>query len=263
MPSPFPGMDPYLERASLWRGFHNRLIVAIADEIAPQVSSRYFVDIEHRVYLGEAELTNDFRIPDVSVFGASENGDAPDAAFSPSLETDGATAVAVEMPIPAEIREGYVVVRELANRVLVTAIEILSPTNKRPGRGRALYEEKRMEFLGTWTNLVEIDLLRAGEPMRIIGNGVHSDYRILVARGGRSRAMLYPFGVRQSFPKFTVPLRRGERDEPIVDIGNLMPGIYDRAHYARVLDYAENPVPPLSDADAVWADELLKARSLR
>ncbi|MBV8886966.1 MAG: DUF4058 family protein [Chroococcidiopsidaceae cyanobacterium CP_BM_RX_35] len=33
MPSPFPGMDPYLEQPALWSSFHSRLIVAIADAI--------------------------------------------------------------------------------------------------------------------------------------------------------------------------------------------------------------------------------------
>jgi hypothetical protein len=31
MPSPFPGMDPYLENPEFWPGVHNRLIVAIID----------------------------------------------------------------------------------------------------------------------------------------------------------------------------------------------------------------------------------------
>lgn len=263
MPSPFPGMDPYLEHPLIWPGLHHRLIVAIADGISSQLSNRYYVDIEQRVYLSESNEPDAFRIPDVSVVGASGNGDASDASLSSALEGADGMAVAVRVPLPEEAREGYLEVREAGSNYLITAIEILSPTNKRAGTGRALYEEKRMELLGTWTNLVEIDLLRAGEPMRIISNGIHGDYRILVVRGGRSRGMLYPFGVRQPFPKFSVPLRRGDHDEPTVDIGHILSDIYDRARYNMRVNYADEPTPPLSDEDAEWAERLLRERELR
>ena len=264
MPSPFPGMDPYLENTSIWPDVHNGLIVAIRDDLAAKVRPRYYVRIEQRVYLSESDEQSSFRIPDVSVLGASGNGDSPDPSPLLVAEDAGDTAVAVRVPLPEEVREGYLEVREVGSDYLITAIEVLSPSNKRPGRGRQMYEDKRMELLGTWTNLVEIDLLRAGQPMRVISNnGIHSDYRILVARGGRSRAMLYPFGVRQPIPQFTVPLRRGDHDEPTVDIGKLLSGIYDRAGYDLILNYAADSEPPLSDADAAWADELLRDKALR
>ena len=263
MPSPFPGMDPYLENTSMWSDLHHRLITVIADEISAQLSRNYYVAIERRVYLSEPYEQDAFRIPDVSVLDASENGDGSDASVFSATESDGDTAIAVRVPLPEEVREGYLELREAGSNHLITAIEVLSPTNKRPGRGRGLYEKKRVEVLGTWTNLVEIDLLRTGEPMRVIGNGIRSDYRILVARGGKSRAMLYCFGVRQPFPEFPVPLRRGDHDEPMVDIGKMLPDIYDRARYHVQVNYADDPVPPLSDADAEWADSLLKSKALR
>ena len=263
MPSPFPGMDPYLEHPWIWPDVHHRLIGAIADEISAQLSENYYVAIEKRIYLSEPDMSNEFRIPDVSILGASGNGDAPTVSLASLTEGVGDTAIAVRVPLPEEVREGYLEVREVGSNSLITAIEVLSPTNKRAGVGRTIYEKKRREVLGTWTNLVEIDLLRVGEPMRIISNGIHSDYRILVVRGGKSRAMLYPFGVRQPFPEFPVPLRRGDRNELMVNIGMLLPDIYDRARYYMQVNYAENPEPPLSDVDATWADALLKGRNLR
>jgi hypothetical protein len=41
MPSPFPGMDPYLEQPTFWSAFHSRLIVAIADALAPQLGTGF------------------------------------------------------------------------------------------------------------------------------------------------------------------------------------------------------------------------------
>jgi hypothetical protein len=54
MPSPFPGMDPYLEQPTLWPSLHFRLIGAIAAAIEPQLSSQYYVEVETRTYQGEA-----------------------------------------------------------------------------------------------------------------------------------------------------------------------------------------------------------------
>ena len=51
MSTPFPGMDPYLKRRGLWEGVHTRLLVALADAIAPQVRPRYRVDVEQHTYL--------------------------------------------------------------------------------------------------------------------------------------------------------------------------------------------------------------------
>ena len=264
MPSPFPGMDPYLENTSIWPDVHSALMVAIRDAIAAQLSARYYVALENRVYLNEPGEPDVFRIPDVSVLSASENGDASGDGVMAMYDTLRGAAVAVEIPIPEEVRETYLEIRDSEHHYMITAIELLSPTNKRPGRGRLLYEEKRRELLGTWTNLVEIDLLRAGEPMAFRANGIiRSDYRILVGRGGKSKAMLYPFGVRQPFPEFRVPLRWDDHDEPTIDIGKLMTVLYDRARYHMRVNYADDPVPPLSDADAAWADELLRERELR
>ncbi len=50
MPSPFPGMNPYLELPALWHEFHNRLIVAISDALTPYLQPRYYVAVETRTY---------------------------------------------------------------------------------------------------------------------------------------------------------------------------------------------------------------------
>ena len=40
MPSPFPGMDPYLE-GEMWQEFHDTLANEIRSQIIPQLGSRY------------------------------------------------------------------------------------------------------------------------------------------------------------------------------------------------------------------------------
>ncbi len=169
----------------------------------------------------------------------------------------------VRVPVFDEIREGYLEVREVATNNGITTIEILSLSNKRPGKGRQAYELKRNHVLASATHLVEIDLLRAGEPMRMFDTGAPSDYRILVSCAERRpQADLYAFSVRQPIPSFPIPLQR-EDTEPRLDVQTLLHELYDRAGFDLAIDYRSEPVPPLSEADAAWADALLRAKGLR
>ena len=259
MPYPFPGMNPYLERPGLWPGVHNGLIAAIQIHLAPRVRPRYYVSIEERVYLAELDKDEPVGRPDVAVMGFAENG----ADTEPEPKESDSSVLTVQVPLAEEVRETYLEVRETGTDYVVAVLEVLSPTNKRPGRGRLMYEEKRMDVLATRTHLVEIDLTRAWEPMPVSGNGKASDYRILVSRGNRRpNATLYAFGVRQPIPTFSLPLRPKDK-EPTVDMGALIHDLYDRAGYDLRLDYTTEPVPPLASSDADWANELLREKGLR
>ena len=145
---------------------------------------------------------------------------------------------------------------------VVTVVELLSPKNKRFGEGRQAYERKRQQVLASVTHLVEIDLLRGGQPLPILGDR-KSDYRILISRGDRRpSADLYAFGVRQEIPRFFLPLALGDV-EPLVDLQTLLKGIYDRARYHLAVDYQKQTQPPLSEEDATWADVLMQEKGLR
>ncbi|WP_448605471.1 DUF4058 family protein, partial [Thermoflexus hugenholtzii] len=168
MPSPFPGMDPYLEHPALWPGLHSRLIVGLADHLGPILRPRYYVEVEERVYL----LTREGGAfpfparPDVAVAAPSGLSSSPG-----SIPIPAGGARVVTLPMPEEVRERYLVVREAGTHQVVTWLEILSPANKAPGEGRQVYLKKREEILRSRVHLVEIDLLRAGEPMPVMGDG--------------------------------------------------------------------------------------------
>ncbi len=250
VPSPFPGMDPYLEHPDLWPDVHNRLIAALGDALSPILRPRYYVALEERTYLEEpGELALVGR-PDLTVVrrsGPSEPG--PESRRTPAV-------VEVEIPMAEPVRETYLEVRSVPAGEVVTVIELLSPANKRSGTGRALYLEKRETVLSTRTSLVEVDLLRGGEPMPTRGPAVASDYRILVSRPHRRpKADLIAFGVRDPIPRFSLPLRR-EEEEPEVDLGRVLHALYDRASYDLRIDYSREAVPPLAAADAEWASGL-------
>lgn len=260
MPSPFPGMDPYLEHPDLWPGVHLLLIAALAQSLAPQLRPKYLVSVEVRMYETSGERALLVGIPDVTVQRRV-------AANNPSLTNVAVLSttvqpVTVTLPVPDRVREGYLQIQEVETKELITTIEILSPTNKR-GKGRQIYEEKRERVLGSRTHLVEIDLLRAGEPMPVFNNEIESHYRILVARGERRPyADLYAFNLGDAIPSFPVPLR-SEDAEPTVNLQQLLNEIYDQYGYDLKIDYSGGTGSPLSEAEAAWADALLRELGLR
>jgi uncharacterized protein DUF4058 len=257
MPSPFPGMDPYLDRQPHWRDLHHRLITAISDALAPQVAPDYYVAIEERVTTREERV----REPDAATVSTrpviiSSSGVAV-------AEAPASTANRVTLPRYETVREGYLEIRDVAHHFVVTAIEVLSPTNKLPSDGRQEYEKKRRAVLSSVTSLIEIYPLRAGQPMRMEPPPI-SDYRILVSRGWEHpEASLRPFSIREAIPPITVPLQWNEA-EVSLSIGELLAQVYDRARYDLRLDYKlPPPEPALSAEDAAWMEALLRQKGLR
>jgi len=250
MPSPFPGMDPYLEHPDLWPGVHHWLIVAIADYLSPQLRSKYIVYLEVRTHETTDELFAATDVPDLSVSQVA-------------VATPPTTPTTVTLPMPITLRQGYLEIKEVETKQVVTAIEVLSPVNKRSGKGRDAYLTKREDILGSATNFVEIDLLRSLKPMPILTKGISSHYRILVSRHqNRPRADLYAFNLQHQIPSFPLPLRQGDT-EPIIDLRGLLTNIYDVGGYDFKIDYTTEPVPKLSKNDASWADTLLQQQGLR
>jgi hypothetical protein len=156
------------------------------------------------------------------------------------------------------VRETYLEVRTVPAGEVVTVLEILSPANKRPGMGRRTYFEDREITLSRPTNLLEIDLLREGEPMPMRGASAVSDYRIVVSRPRRRpKAEFIAFSVRDPIPSFPLPLRRGD-EEPMVELSRVLHALYDRVSYDLRIDYGKEPVPPLAGEDAEWAATLVR-----
>jgi hypothetical protein len=256
MPSPFPGMDPYLEQPTFWSSFHSRLIVALADALAPQLRPRYYVEVETRTYTDTAEGGELLMgIPDAVVLtGRSPTASAPE---NPA-KTVGRVAVKpapqqVVLPMPIEVKERYLEVREVGSDAVVTVVEVLSPKNKRQGQGRVAYEEKRQLILGSRSHLVEIDLLRADAPLPMQGSVQLGHYHILISRAEvRPRADLYTVSVRDPLPGFALPLK-GVDEAVWVELSTIFQGVYDRASYDLRIDYGQPPPPPpFSESDQTW-----------
>ena len=266
--NPFPGMNPYLERRDIWPGFHNRLIALLAETLGPQLPGNYRVDLQQRVEVETSVGTPPnlaLMIPDALVFDEPGTRTMHRSATATATATatvadppKGAKSVRVRMPY--EVKVTRLRVTAGPNHEAVTIIEVLSPTNKAPGRGRNRYIRNREAIISAGVNLVEIDLLRNWEPMPLETPPPASDYRILVCRGWeRPDALLYPFSVRQSIPKFPLPLLPDDI-EPEVDLGPIIDGMHHTARYGQIAGYdAPPPEPELAPEMQAWVAEQLAA----
>ncbi len=263
MSTPFPGMDPYLERSYLWPDVHNRLIAALANLLAPQLRPNYYVSVEERTYI--ADKDGDFFTgrPDVAVVQPRPSRSFNILPVVERVATTIASTIQVTLPIIDQERMTYLEIRSVGSNRVITVIEILSPVNKRAGPGRVNYEQKRLNMFYSASHFIEIDLLRANTPMFLVDYDHKSDYRILVSRAEeRPKAELLPFNVRDTIPTFQLPLKPGD-EEPLVDLGQVLHTLYDIAGYDLRIDYRQEPTPQFSKEDALWADKLLREAGWR
>lgn len=254
MPSPFPGMNPYLEQDDAWHSFHERFCTRLADELVAQTGPRYLVKLDENVFLHElpSEERRLLGRPDVMVLqpGRSEQATVATATSTASPAPAYANLPAVDLE-----RLSYVEIRDARSRRLITAIELLSPTNKCLGSDRDQYLAKRASLMRQGVNLVEIDLLRGGPRMPMDGTPP-CDYLVMVARPAEwPRAGLWPVRLRDALPDIPIPLADPDPDVRVA-LQPMLHAIYDAAGYDRFI-YAGEPDPPLRGEDAAWARQFL------
>lgn len=258
---PFPGMNPYLENASLedahlWPNVHLALISNIQTALTPLVVPNYYVAAEERTYISAIEPDSLVGRADAAILSA-KTAARPTPAHQSSVGVLE-YPLPVETPVTEEITERYLEIRQSSDHAVVTVIEVLSPANKRTGAGRDQYKRKREQVLTSLTNLIEIDLLRGGAPFDVSPQYADFHYRILVSRGWqRPRGDLYPFNVDHPIPPIHVPLRKDE-EEPTLALGDLLQTIYTQSRYDLRIDYAKTPRPAFDDPTTIaWLETLL------
>ena len=255
MPSPFPGMDPYLEGEE-WSDFHGRFNFAMSDQLNERVGEDYFVRAERRVYVDEGGDERLAAVPDNVVFEARGAGGF---AGGVAVAAPVAEAVPCTIPVPTpriERRETYLVVRRNPGRKVVTIIETLSPANKRGGEGRRQFLAKRDETLAGPAHWVEIDLLRGGDPLPLGGTIPPHTYRAVVSRAyDRPRCELYPWTLADPLPTIPTPLKREDGQVPL-DLQSVFETIFRRTRYDRALAYERQPEHPFTPAQAAFARTL-------
>lgn len=263
MPSPFPGMDPYLEQSSLWPDVHAGLIAAIRNQLQTQIVPRYIARITPYIALEQIEITSVRRavVPDVGIY-ERETTPAPPAAVA--IDAPPLTGTAI-MEVPT--RYARIEIRAIGDDTLVTAIELLSPANKRPGvDGADAYEKKRQEMFHSGAHFLEIDLLRGGQRPRLARPAPLPDaaYFVFLSRTERwPEIAIWPCALCNPLPTVPVPLRPPDADVAL-NLTEMVQQVYHNARYDLQVDYrADPPLPALAPDDAAWLDAHLKAAGLR
>ena len=267
MPSPFPGMDPYLEDPGLWPDVHHNLISEFQALLTAQLRPKYLVRVEERAYI--ASETDEWsrprqRVPDIEVLGRPG---WEETRFSGESEL---SRFGIPEPVVAttwfeeEIHEAFLKVLDRKSRDVVTVIELLSPANKLPNSpGRESFETKRREIMYSPTHWVEIDLLRGKRMVPVPRKVGPHQYLVHISRRSlRPRGQLWGIRLPQRLPIIPIPLKRGDPDGRL-DLQEALNAAYDRAGYDMELDYRKQPKPRLEKKLAAWADELLRSKGLR
>lgn len=258
MPSPFPGMDPWLETEAGWGGFHQAYIVAVQAELNRLLPDGFRARIDEYVWIqDEAEERRHRFKPD---------------AFIPEPSAPATAVLTAGRPTTAPNYRGHLAARRRKTRHVavtgpgrrvLTVIEVLSPSNKQAGEDRAAYLRKRREYLAT-ANLIEIDLLRAGERMPT-GNPLPPpcDYLMFLCRLDKfPETELWTLFAREPLPILPVPIGEEYPSCPL-DLRACLDRVYDESRAAVDIDYNQPPEFPLRPLDAEWAEELLRKHAKR
>ena len=263
MPSPFPGMNPFLEEKSQWTGLHNKFLTHIEYALNPILPVPYIANTEVRCYI---ERPND-RISDLAI---RDDPVKKMARRETGVALLADPALKVRLYSEEERREAFVNILDMKRgQRIVTTIELLSLTNKTTrDKGRRIYLKKQQQALNSHVNLVEIDLLRGGKhtvaiPRDMIFPEHPFDYIVCLHRADAGDEFeVWPNRMRERLPRFRIPLDPGVPDV-VLDLQVILDALYDAGYYQDKIDYEDEPEPPLKPEDAAWADALLREKGLR
>ncbi len=267
MPSPFTGMDPYIESVGLWDDFHANLIGDITRAIDALLPEKYVARCGERYFIelaspGDLNAKDHRTQSDVAVTAQTPYFGNLDAAPSQIAVIDDPHATTMEAYVEAEFRETFIEIKGAKpDRHVVTTIEVLSPSNKRRGSlGYEQYLRKRQAHLMGTANLVEVDLLRRGYRMPMFTEWPPGPYYLLTSwRKMAPRCKVWPAFVNRPLPKLRIPLDPPD-DDIVVDLQPMIAAIYDRSRYGADIDYTKPCEPPLDEVAQAWLAERIEVK---
>jgi Protein of unknown function (DUF4058) len=213
---PFPGMDPYLEHPVLWESIHARLIVAVANQLQPQLDPRYIASIEERVFI---------EVEDLEIH--ESRGEVLDSYNEMKL----VALIEIVSPTNKAAGPGRVSYRAKQEETLARECHLIEIDLLRKGRHVVCVPEWRLEFLKPF------------------------DFLCCVNRWPlRSRYEVYPRKLRERLPRLIIPLADEDPDVTL-DLQSALEQVYVEGRYGRRIRYDQPCVPPLSSEDQTWADE--------
>ncbi len=268
MPSPFPGMDPWLESPALFPDLHNRFITHLSEALNDVLPPPYFAAIANRVWVEESERRIE---PDANVLKPpGANGHAGPTGGVATLTGPGLLTIPAEAPTDEPLEEAFLEIHSSpGGERLVTAVEVLSLSNKGTGTSnRIAYRQKQRELRAAGVNLVEIDLLRAGRHTTLAAEvelqraAVGYVYHACVFDAAKPKDVtVAPLRLPDRLPNLPIPLSAAASVS--IDLQPVLDRCYDAGLYARRVRYADPCEPPLTADQQAWADGVLRARGLR
>jgi Protein of unknown function (DUF4058) len=272
VPSPFPGMDPYLENPDWFPNLHDALITFIVGALMRCLPEPYYARSRQRVWLEYAHRQIE---PDADVLhsglGTSRlHGGQGGLAIADEVDVAEPVVVSVESIEQDPVQEPFVEIhrRDGSDDRLVASIEVVSPANKTPGNpGRQQYLAKQAEVLAGQAHLVEIDLLRGGTHVTAVPRGPAVEkagtfeYHVCVHRFHQPNDyFVYPVRLEERLPGIAIPLLPGDPDVPL-SLQAVFDRAYDEGPYHRTVRYGEAPIiPPLPSEQFEWVRRLTVAR---
>ena len=249
-------MDPYLE-GSLWTTLHFSLGAEIVRTLAPKLRPRYLVLPAERFVMTTETIgvTTAVIYPDVAVSQSQTVVAEPSATL-----TTAPLQLATVIPTP--VPHVTIEIRDRASRQLVTAIELLSPTNKR-GDGYEEYVTKRQRILLSRAHLLEIDLLREGKRVPMQEPLPTAPYFVFLSRAEkRPLTDIWPIALDDPLPLIPIPLLPDDKDV-LLDLQQVFTATYDLLGYDLAVDYRQAPDIPMKGEEAEWVEERLRLAGKR
>src|SRR3954471_23839797 len=129
MPSPFPGMDPYLEDPAYWPDFHGNFLYRIRAELTRGLPARYVAEVDLYVWLEWANPERRQRLGRPDAYVADRGSNGPQTATAVLAEPTAATTT---LTLPVRRRQGprHLQITDKEHNRVVTVVEMLSPSNK-------------------------------------------------------------------------------------------------------------------------------------
>lgn len=243
--SPFPGMNPWLE-GYLWPDVHSGLARIIVELVAPKIAPKYVARVD--VYTVD-DMFPDSEIgimyPDVEILERYSSACEPQVAYGATILTQPNLIIPTPLAIP--IRIPVIEIRDTAKNKLITAIEILSPVNKREP-GLKDYQKKRLDLHRSGVHLLEIDLLRRGTRPFDHPSIPKTHYQISLLRAGANQTEIWTINIQDKLPNLPIPLQKNEADV-LLDLGKALNILFERSLYYLSIDYTTKPPPPLFDKE--------------
>lgn len=270
MPSPFPGMDPFLEKTPIFHELHTQMLAEIQSQLQKQIRPRYVARLER--HLSEGSVwgldVESFDRKDPVVTIVEGNGHHLLAARATAVAQPAMTTVEELAPEELELRKQRRIVIYVNGRprLAVTSIELLSPSNKKAGSiAQERYLEKRASALHGGLHWVEIDLLRGGtRPAIPVVVPPAADYLAYVAQATDTgwKHYLYPWRLTDALPVLAIPLL--SQDRAVIDLEASFRQAYDRITGDDEAEYSSDPPPPtIRDEDQAWLVQQLRAAGYR